>query len=352
MSDTMTMKRRAILFVINNMRTFRSTRSISIYLFIFITACLFISWGTLGHERINRLAVLQLPEQPGLFFYNHLDFMTQEATVPDLRKYTLADKAEYPRHYADLENYGARDSLPLNMDELKTKYSAEFLSKNGILPWYLEEMMQKLTKAFREKRKTEILFLAADIGHYLADAHMPLHTSVNHDGQFTGQKGIHAFWEAHLPELYADGYTYQYRPAKYLSDVRSSILDVVYQSHGLVNVLLQADKELRTKLSPEQIYELEADGKIKQNKFKQPVHNKQYAELYHKALNGMVESQLNKAIQTTADFWYTAWINAGSPQLDDLDLSGLNAENKSKRTKDIESFKKNKIVFPISEKEF
>jgi hypothetical protein len=352
MADTMTDKRRATLFVIKNMRTFRSTRSISLYLSVVITACLFISWGTLGHERINRLAVLQLPEEPGLFFYNHLDFITQEATVPDLRKYTLADKTEYPRHYADLENYGSRDTLPLNMEALTKKHSPEFLSKNGTLPWYLEEMMQKLTKAFKEKRKTEILFLAADIGHYIADAHMPLHTSVNHDGQFTGQKGIHAFWEAHLPELYADGYTYKYRPAKYIDTVRTAILDMIYQSHSLVPVLLDADKKLRTQSSTEQIYELDAEGKIKQNKFKQPIHNKQYADLYHTALNGMVESQLNKAIQTTADFWYTAWVNAGSPNLKDLDRASLNQESIPRRKKEIENFKKNKIEFPVSEKEF
>jgi hypothetical protein len=46
----------------------------------------------------------------------------------------------------------------------------------------------KLTQAFKEKRKSEILFIAADLGHYIADAHMPLHTSDNHDGQLTDQK--------------------------------------------------------------------------------------------------------------------------------------------------------------------
>jgi hypothetical protein len=35
-------------------------------------------------------------------------------------------------------------------------------------------MMEKLTIAFK-KSKNEILFLAADLGHYIADAHMPLH---------------------------------------------------------------------------------------------------------------------------------------------------------------------------------
>jgi hypothetical protein len=50
-------------------------------------------------------------------------------------------------------------------------------------------MMEKLTQAFKEKRKSEILF-TADLGHYIADAHMPLHTSDNHDGQLTDQNSL------------------------------------------------------------------------------------------------------------------------------------------------------------------
>jgi hypothetical protein len=74
------------------------------------------------------------------------------------------------------------DSLPATLADVKKKYDEKFLQQNGILPWYIEEIMDKLTKAFKEKRKTEILFLAADLGHYIGDAHMPLHTSENHDG--------------------------------------------------------------------------------------------------------------------------------------------------------------------------
>lgn len=334
------------------MGTFKKKRLKLVIGCICCIACFLLSWGTLGHERINRLAVLQLPASPGLFFYNHIDFVTQEATVPDLRKYTLVDKAEYPRHYADLENYGSRDSLPRSLKELKEKYSEEFINRNGTLPWYLKEMMQKLTKAFKEKRKTEILFLAADIGHYIGDAHMPLHTSVNHNGQLTGQTGIHAFWEAHLPELFADGYTYVYRPAKYIDTVRAAILNLVYDSHSLVTTLLQTEKKLRNATPKEKMYELNSDGSVKQNKFNQPVHSKYYATLYHEALKGMVEVQLNKAIQATADFWYTAWINAGSPNLNDLDTKELNSENSIKLKKEIGLFKRNKINFPPAEREF
>ena len=42
-----------------------------------------LSWGVIGHERINRAAVMALPAPLQTFFYNHIDYITQESTVPD-----------------------------------------------------------------------------------------------------------------------------------------------------------------------------------------------------------------------------------------------------------------------------
>jgi hypothetical protein len=61
----------------------------------------------LGNRRArknNKAAVMALPKPLQVFFYNHIDFITQESTVPDLRKSVLKDKAENPRHYFDMEN--------------------------------------------------------------------------------------------------------------------------------------------------------------------------------------------------------------------------------------------------------
>jgi hypothetical protein len=57
--------------------------------------------GIIGHERINRAAVMALQNLADFFFYNHIDFITQESTVPDLRRNVINDKAEPPRHYFD-----------------------------------------------------------------------------------------------------------------------------------------------------------------------------------------------------------------------------------------------------------
>ena len=172
------------------------------------SVCRVSGWGVWGHDHINKGAVLALPREMGMFFYNHTDFITEESTVPDIRKHTLADKAEGCRHYIDLERYHftSAANMPHTMKEATERYGKDTLDKYGILPWYIQDMMAKLTDAFKNKRKTEILLLAADLGHYIGDANMPLHTTINHDGLQTGQSGIHAFWEAQLPELFGKNY--------------------------------------------------------------------------------------------------------------------------------------------------
>ncbi|MFI5148454.1 MAG: zinc dependent phospholipase C family protein [Bacteroidia bacterium] len=311
-----------------------------------------LAWGIFGHEHINRAAVMALPEPVQTFFYNHIDFVTQESTVPDLRKYTLHDKAENPRHYIDLENFGGLDSLPLNMTDAKKKYDDKFLQQNGILPWYLLDQMEQLTKAFKEKRKTEILFLAGDIGHYIGDMHMPLHTSANHNGQMTDQKGIHAFWETQLPEKFGKDYNYHTAEAVFIPDLKKEIWRILAASHKLKDTLLLADKKLRAQMGEDKVWKKNASGETVKNKFNEPVHSDEYAKAYHDALKGMVEKQLKLAIEATSSFWYTAWVDAGKPDLSELDPPALTQRNKKQLEEEKKLWEKGKLFGIESEKEF
>lgn len=311
-----------------------------------------LSWGIFGHEHINNAAVMALPKPMQTFFYNHLDFITQESTVPDLRKYTLRDKAEGPRHYMDMENFGSVDSIPLPFDEAKKKYNEKFLADNGILPWYIQEVMTKLTKAMKDKRKTEILFLAADLAHYIGDANMPLHTSANHDGQLTNQKGIHSMWESRIPEMFGKDYNFYTGEAKYIDNVEKATWDMVKDSHSQVEVLLQADKKLRDSFAPRDIFDKDEKGNVAKNKFNDMIYSKEYVTQFHTALNGMVEKQMRKAIVSTANFWYTAWVNAGKPNLDELDSKEMTNRNKKNLKNDLKLWKTGKLFGLESENDF
>lgn len=330
----------------------RSAGKLKIYALLLLVPIL-SSWGPFGHERINRAAVLALPANSlQTFFYNHIDFITQESTVPDLRKYTLNDNAEKPRHYIDLENFGPADSLPATLAEARTKYGEKFLQQNGILPWYIEEMMDKLTLAFKEKRKTEILFLAADLGHYLGDANMPLHTSANHDGQLTNQKGLHAFWESQLPEMFGDQYNLFIGEAVYIKDVPKETWRIIDATHALVDSILIADKELKQKIPADRVYLHDASENPVKNKFNAPVHSEEYAREFNLKLKGMIERQMRLAATATANFWYTAWVNAGKPELADLDPADQTERNKSNLQRELNLFKQGILTDIKSEIEF
>ncbi|MEO7977275.1 zinc dependent phospholipase C family protein [Flavobacterium sp.] len=300
-----------------------------------------LSWGIVGHERINKAAVMALPHSLQVFFYNHIDFITQEASVPDIRKYALKYKEENPRHYIDLENFKSPiDSLPVTLEEVNKKYETKFLNDNGILPWYIEDMMVKLTKAFKDKNRAEILFLAADLGHYIGDAHMPLHTSANHDGQLTDQKGIHSLWESRLPELFVKNYKLNVPEAQYYEDVHKATWDMIKDTHSLVQPLLAVDKKLRTTTPENQVFVVDAEGKIVKSKYNSAKFSDEYAAKLHTELNGMVENQMKKAITATASFWYTAWVNAGKPDLSDLDSKEITKRNSKALKQDLKLFKK------------
>ena len=332
------------------MKIYNIKKAFGAIILLFVSL-LTISWGIVGHERVSRAAVLALPKPLQVFFYNHIDFITQESTVPDLRKYVLNDKAEGQRHYFDMENFGVIDSFPKTMEAAKKKYDEKFLAKNGTLPWYIQDMMVKLTKAFKEKKKTEILFLAGDLAHYIADAHMPLHTSENHDGQNTNQKGIHALWESRIPELFANNYKLHVENGVYLDNVDKATWNIIFDTHSLVEPLLTADKPLRTSTPENKMYEVDAKGEIVKSQYKSNIYSEDYSNRLHIALNGMVESQMKKAITATSSFWYTAWVNAGKPDLSALDNEDLTKRNAKFLKRDLKMWKKDKVFGLVTEKE-
>jgi hypothetical protein len=212
--------------------------------------------------------------------------------------------------------------------------------------------MGKLTKAFKEKKKTEILFLAADLVHYIGDAHMPLHTSANYDGQQTNQKGIHALWESRLPEMFGASYNYNTSEAKYIENVQTEFWNIILNSHKLKDTLLNVDKELKRKFTEDKIYKIDASGKVLKNKYGQTIFSDEYARAFHAALNGMLEKQLRTSVQATASFWYTAWVNAGKPDLAGLDPTDLTKRNSKSLKKELKLWKQGELFGIESEKEF
>ncbi|ACU58638.1 zinc dependent phospholipase C family protein [Chitinophaga pinensis] len=287
---------------------------------IFLAFCLHVitipvyGWGFFAHQRINRLAVFSLPPEMLVFYKPNIEYLSTHATDADKRRYIIPE--EGPRHYIDIDHYGQAPfaALPRSWEEALLKYTADTLQTYGILPWYLTQMLSRLTQAFKDKDPDRIMRLSADIGHYAGDAHVPLHACSNHNGQRTGQQGIHGLWESRIPELMADK-TFQYLSAKayYIKDINAYTWQIVLESAAAADTVLQQEKLVSDRFPSGRKFAYEKrNGKLIRN------YATAYAKAYHGALGDMIERRMSAAISATANYWYTAWINAGMPVLNNL----------------------------------
>lgn len=177
-------------------------------------------WGFFAHQMINRLAVFTLPPEMIGFYKKHIGYLAENAVNPDKRRYAV--EWEGARHYIDLDVYGdsAAYKLPRSWAQAVKKFSEDTLNAYGIVPWHIHFMKYRLTEAFKKKDTEAILKLSSELGHYIADANVPLHTTENYNGQLTGQHGIHGFWESRLPELFYKDYDFFVGRAEYLIDTQ------------------------------------------------------------------------------------------------------------------------------------
>jgi hypothetical protein len=266
-------------------------------------------WGFFAHQRINRLAVFTLPPEMVGFYKKNVEYITEASVNPDRRRFSSPDEA--PRHYIDLDHYGdsALYKMPRYWNDALAQFGEDTLKAYGILPWHINRMYFQLKEAFATKDPQRILRVSAELGHYLADAHVPLHTTENYNGQLTGQDGIHAFWESRLPELFSNDYDFFTGRAQYLPNVQLAAWQAIASAHIAVDSVLKQEKQLAEKFG-ERRFSFEAKGKQTVK-----VYAREYAKAYHEILDGMVEKQMRASIITIGSFWFTAWMDAGQPDL-------------------------------------
>ncbi|RYG50251.1 MAG: S1/P1 Nuclease, partial [Chitinophagaceae bacterium] len=269
-------------------------------------------WGFFGHRKINEYAVYLLPQEMLVFYKKHISYLSAHAPDPDKRRYALADEGS--RHYIDIDLYGIQpfDSLPRKWEDAVAKYTLDTIIARGIVPWHILVMQQRLTKAFRDHDLSRILKNSAEIGHYISDAHVPLHTSHNHNGQHTGQHGIHGFWESRIPELLADEeFDFFMEKAQYISNTSDFIWSRVLESAAASDSVLKFEKKLSQKRGSDELYAFEERNGIVIKQY-----SSSYTRAYNNMLNGMVERRMRQSVHSVASFWYTAWVDAGQPNLD------------------------------------
>jgi hypothetical protein len=297
------------------------------------------AWGFYGHKRINRMACFTLPPEMFGFYKRHIDFISDHAVDPDRRRYAVVGEAQ--RHYIDIDHYahGGQDPfevVPRKWNDAVSKFTEDTLQAYGIVPWHIQVMYGRLVSAFQRGDVDRILSVSADMGHYIGDAHVPLHTTENYNGQLTDQYGIHAFWESRIPELSAENYDHLVGRAQYVERPLDEAWDAVYASHMLLDSVLGIEKRLSMTYPEDRKFVFEDRGRSGMR-----TYSREYTAAYEEAMMGMVEDRMNASILCVGSMWYSAWVAAGQPDLDRYEQKGVSDSLKAVLKAEAELYKEN-----------
>jgi S1/P1 Nuclease len=264
------------------------------------------TWGFYAHKKINKLAIFTLPTPLIRLYKRHINELSNFAVLPDQRRHSL--DVEAARHYIDLDKYPIKNIQYLTWDEAILRYTEDTLQKHGIVPWNIQTYYRQLKYAFLARDTIRIIKISGELGHYVADAHVPLHTTSNYDGQETNQVGIHSFWESQIPELLQDKLDTWIGPAEYIPNLLTSSWDWVIESHNMLSDLFKGEKIINTRVPNSDKYKHSQKGKSLEK-----MYSEHYIKAYHKQLDNQVEKRYIASIKHIGSIWYSAWLEAGEP---------------------------------------
>jgi hypothetical protein len=261
-----------------------------------------LAWGFAGHQLIMRRAIDLLPSELKPFFTAHRDELVLRVTDPDL--WRNAGWEDDPNHFMD---FGVPEFGPYPFTALPREYGAAIekfgtatLKRDGTLPWREAEEFGNLRRAFESFTRqapyasSDTVLFAALAAHYIEDANQPFHATNNHDGQLTGQHGLHARFERDLIERFASRLTLNPAAVVPIRNPRDAAFDALLASYQLVDPLLAAD---RAAIADKDVYDAE------------------YFEKFFANARSILEKRLDDSITATSGIIVGAWEEAGKPAL-------------------------------------
>jgi hypothetical protein len=260
------------------------------------------AWGFEAHKFIAERMIALLPAEIRPLFEQRQAYVVERAVDPDLWRNIFEQEA--PHHFLDLDYFGTYPypDLPREYDRAVQRWGRAVVHEQGLLPWRVAELFGKLRREFEGLKRENapsylqdnIAFYATVMGHYIGDAHVPLHSVVNYDGQATNQRGVHGRWESELFERSRTRLTIAPRPIQPVPDPRDFMFETLLASNQLADAVLAADKRA-------------AEGRH--------FYDDAYFEAFGKDQFAALERRLNDSITALASTIAAAWEAAGRPAL-------------------------------------
>jgi hypothetical protein len=273
------------------------------------------AWGLDVHRLVTGGAIAILPATIRAFYEKHRNFIVEHSVDPDLWR-NVGFTEEPPRHYLDLDSYGAYPfrELPRDRQAAIEKFGREKIEREGQLPWRVDEVYGKLVQAFQQQKAgsqpyslDDIKFFSAVISHYVGDAHVPFHAAKNYDGQLTNQHGIHSRFETEAVLRYQARLAIRPAPPAPVSNAIDFVFDALLKSFTHVDSILKADREA-------------VHGREE--------YDDRYFDQFFGQVRTILERRLNDSMTAVASMIVSAWEKGGRP---DLPLEVKRAPKKVKR---------------------
>lgn len=261
------------------------------------------AWGFAAHRYLNRRAIETLPAPLAALFVANADYLAEHAIDPDLWR-AAGKPGEEPNHFLDMDAFGSEPfDIPIVEAQHLAKHAADAVSR-GRVPWRVAEAYRELVLAFRGRDPARILALAAILGHYVGDAHVPLHAILNYDGQLTGQKGLHARWEGELFERFERQLDGRIHPsaARAERDPVGLCFEALRESYRASIPTLASDRE---SAGARNLADTPEDDRY---------DARYYSRLYERE-GERLASRLARAAERLGSLWLGAWQEAGEPEL-------------------------------------
>lgn len=266
---------------------------LSFSLWLACTASL-LGWGPTAHDIVEIWAIQTLPSPLRSFFANNRQFLVDHANDTDALM-MKQDRYERMRHYIYLDKYGVFPfpALPHDYRRATEQYGSGRINRDGVLPWQIGEFSLRLTKAMKAGNWEQAKLDAVTLSHYVADAHDPLHTTRNYDGQLSGQTGLSDRFEIQLPNRYSKFFTMHPEAAVNINDPTEYAFESCLEAHIWVDLIIWSDLRARDGL---------------------PDYTDEYFDRFYSKVGATVVQEINAAAHDAGSYWYAAWLNAGRPQ--------------------------------------
>jgi len=255
------------------------------------------AWGWETHRYINNFAVSFLPSEMD-YFENYRVFIREHSIDPD-----TGNLPGY-YHYIDIDYYPEffEGTFPHDYDEAIDQYGNAVIMDNGIIPWIIDKWTDSLTVLMSTDQWENVWQITAELGHYVADSHEPLHLTLNYNGQLTGNNGIHSRYETQMinPRLYL--IPLPNSSSIYWDSVIDSVFNYIGDVYPYVSEIISADDFAKDQ---------------------DPNYSSTYFNLLWDEVDSLTITVIHKAIIDLASIWHTAWINAGSPTLSVNDAQSI-----------------------------